>query len=77
MKFTNLRYDKNHTDTLKIIQKKMLLKTLFLSSKTAESMTVIPALPYNIYIEMGNKVWYTLFVIGVAPITKNSITHLQ
>ena len=55
----------------------MQLKTLFLSSKTAESMTVIPALPYNIYIEMENKVWYTLFVIGVAPITKNSITHLQ
>lgn len=55
----------------------MLLKTLFLSSKIAESMTVIPILPYNVYIEMGNKVWYILFVIGVAPITKNSITHLQ
>ena len=40
-------------------------------------MMVIPALPYNIYIEMENKVWYTLFVIGVAPIAKNSITHLQ
>ena len=55
----------------------MLLKTLFLSSKIAESMTVIPVLPYNVYIEMGNKVCYILFVIGVAPITKNSITHLQ
>ena len=44
--FTNLRYDKNHTDTLKIIPKKIQLKTLFLRSKTAESMTVIPALTY-------------------------------
>ena len=70
-------YDKSHTDTPKIILTKMLLKTLFLSSKIAESMTVIPVLPYNVYIEMGNKVWYILFVIGVAPITKNSITHLQ
>jgi len=43
----NFRYDKNHTDTLKIILKKMQLKTLFLSSKTAESMTAIPALPYT------------------------------
>ena len=55
----------------------MQLKTLFLSGKYSESMTAIPALPYNIYIEMENKVWYTLFVIGVAPIAKNSITQLQ
>ena len=41
----NLRYDKNHTDILKIIPKKMQLKTRFLSSYTTESMTVIPALP--------------------------------
>jgi len=31
---------------LKIIHKKIQLKTLFLSGKSAESMTVIPALPY-------------------------------
>jgi hypothetical protein len=32
---------------LKIIQREIQLKTLFLSSKTADSMTVIPALPYK------------------------------
>ncbi len=45
MNHTNLRYDKSNTDTLKIIPKKMRLKTLFLSSNVTESMTVIPALP--------------------------------
>ncbi len=43
----NLRYDKNHTVILKIIPQKMQLKTLFLSSYITESMTVIPALPYE------------------------------
>ena len=48
----NFRYDKNHTVTLKIIPQKMQLKTLFLSSKTAESMTAIPALPF-LFNELG------------------------
>jgi hypothetical protein len=38
-------YDKNHTDTPKTIPKKRQLKTLFLSSILAKSMTAIPALP--------------------------------
>ena len=50
--FTNLRYDKSHTNVLKIIPKIMQLKTLFLSSKTAESMTAIPALPFP-FDELG------------------------
>jgi len=27
-------------------------------------MMAIPALPFNIYVEIANKVCYTLFVIG-------------
>ena len=44
---SNFRYVKNHTDTLKIIPKRMQLKTLFSSGKLAKSMMAIPALPYK------------------------------
>ncbi len=57
-----LWYDKKHTDILKIIPKKMPLKTLFLSGKLAISMMAIPALTFelNKNRETGHKIRYGL-----------------